>query len=304
MGELYALLSAASFGVAGAAVAKGAPGARGDNGVFLSVLITLALSFLLWLVFGVDPGTVDDTGSLVTGLAFFVAAGVLATVLGRLTNFRSIALSGAIRSSVFRRLIPVFSTILAVTLLGERYAPLSLVGMIVILCSIALAMWERTPRPGSEAPAFPGPQLRIGLLFGGMSALCYALAYIARKLAMDHVPDAALGAFVGAVTGVAWYLVASSVSRSYRRSVLRVFRDSGGWQWLAALGMSFGQILLFFALLSTPVAVVAIIGSLEMFVGAYLAAFLFRSEPVPGRTMVFATLIAAAGVAMVAIGGT
>ena len=302
MGELYALLSAASFGVAGAAVAKGAPEARGDNGIFLSIVLTLSLSFLLWIVFGIDLDALGDKSGLVIGLSYFAAAGVLATVLGRLTNFRSIALSGAIRSSVFRRMIPVFSTILAVVLLSERYAPLSVAGMILILSSIGLAMWERAPSIGSGTWVRSSLQLRIGLLFGAVSALCYALAYVARKLAMDHLPDAAFGAFVGALTGVIWYLVASSVSTRYRRSLISVFKDAGPWQWLAALGMSFGQILLFFALISAPVAVVAIIGSLEMFVGAYLAAFLFKSEPVPGRTMMLATMIATAGVAMVAFG--
>ena len=88
----------------------------------------------------------------------------------------------------------------------------------------------------------------------------------------------------------------------YRQSLTNVFADAGKWQWLAATGMSFGQVLLFFALISAPVAVVAIIGSLEMFVGAYLAAFLFKSEPVPGRNIVFATVIAATGTVLVAIG--
>lgn len=303
MGELYALLSAASFGVAGAAVAKGAPEARGDNGIFLSIILTLMLSFLLWIAFGIDLDALGDKSVLVIGLSYFASAGVLATVLGRLTNFRSIALSGAIRSSVFRRMIPVFSTIFAVVLLSERYAPVSLAGMILILSSIGLAMWERAP--GSASGFWDGSsrQLRIGLLFGAVSAFCYALAYIARKLAMVHLPDAAFGAFVGALTGVIWYLVASSVSTRYRRSLISVFKDAGPWQWLAALGMTFGQILLFFALISAPVAIVAIIGSLEMFVGAYLAAFLFKSEPVPGRAMVFATMIATVGVAMVAFGG-
>ena len=135
MGELYALLSAASFGVAGAAVAKGVPEARGDNGVFLSIVLTLVLSFLLWIAFGIDLDALGDKSVLAIGLGYFASAGVLATVLGRLTNFRSIALSGAIRSSVFRRMIPVFSTIFAVVLLSERYAPVSLAGMILILGS-------------------------------------------------------------------------------------------------------------------------------------------------------------------------
>ncbi|WP_172974925.1 DMT family transporter [Roseivivax sp. THAF30] len=301
MGEVYALLSAASFGIAGAAVAKGAPTAKGDNGVFLSIVLTLALSGLLWLAFGNDPGTIDSATALWAGIGFFVVAGVLATVFGRLTNFRSIAMSGAIRSSVFRRLIPVFSIALAFLLLGERYPPTAMVGMLLILGSIGLAMWVRAPRAVGGPPDLSKNDLRLGLIFGTVSAFCYALAYIARKLAMQYLPDAALGALVGAITGVVWYVLASCVSARYRDSLFCVFRTAGPWQWLGALGMSLGQILLFFALISAPVAVVAIIGSLEMFVGAYLAAFLFQSEPVPGRGMILATILAAVGVALVAV---
>jgi drug/metabolite transporter (DMT)-like permease len=292
MGEIYALLSAVSFGIAGAAVAKGASKAKGDNGVFLSI----------WLACGIDLTTVDDTRSFLIGIGFFISAGVLATVFGRLTNFRSIALSGAIRSSLFRRLIPVFSTALAFVLLQERYSVMVLVGMIVILCSIAVAMWVRVPQISAKASAISTGNLQLGLLLAAVSAFCYALAYIARKLALEDLPDAALGALVGALTGVVWYFIAACISVRYRMAITSVLKSSGIWQWMAALGMSFGQILLFFALLSAPVAVVAIIGSLEMFVGAYFAAFLFKSEPVPGRAMILATIVAAIGVAMVAMG--
>lgn len=302
MGEIYALLSAVSFGIAGAAVAKGASKAKGDNGVFLSIMLTLALSSVIWLACGIDLTTVDDTRSFLIGIGFFISAGVLATVFGRLTNFRSIALSGAIRSSLFRRLIPVFSTALAFVLLQERYSIMVLVGMIVILCSIAVAMWVRVPQISAKASAISTGNLQLGLLLAAVSAFCYALAYIARKLALEDLPDAALGALVGALTGVVWYFIAACISVRYRMAITSVLKSSGIWQWMAALGMSFGQILLFFALLSAPVAVVAIIGSLEMFVGAYFAAFLFKSEPVPGRAMILATIVAAIGVAMVAMG--
>lgn len=300
MGELYALLSAASFGVAGAAVAKGAPEARGDNGVFLSIILTCALSGLLWVIFGIELATIDGEYALVVGVAFFVAAGLLATVFGRLTNFRSIAMSGTIRAGVFRRLIPVFSTAMAVLFLGERYSPLAVAGMVLILASIALVLWVRTPHSANVLPGHSKSYVRLGLAFAALSAFCYALAYIARKLAMQDVPDAAFGAMIGAVTGVLWYVAASPFNSRYRRSIVSVFEDAGPWQWLAALGMSFGQILLFFALMSSPVAVVAIIGSLEMFVGAYLAAFLFKSEPEPGVVLIFATFVAAIGVSLVA----
>jgi drug/metabolite transporter (DMT)-like permease len=174
--------------------------------------------------------------------------------------------------------------------------------MILILASVALVVLARRPSSKGNFELFIPNQVRLGLLFGAVSAFCYALAYIARKLAMVHLPDAALGAFIGALTGVVWYVFASPFNMRYRQSLTNVFTDAGKWQWLAATGMSFGQVLLFFALISAPVAVVAIIGSLEMFVGAYLAAFLFKSEPVPERDIVFATVIAATGTVLVAIG--
>lgn len=154
MVEIYALPSAASFGVAGAAIAKGAPTAKGDNGVFLSIVLTLVLSGLLWLAFGINLRKFDGGRALLNGIGFFIAAGVLATVFGRLTNYRSLALSGAIRSSLFRRLIPVFSTVLAFMLLGERYSGVVLTGMVLILFSISVAMWVQAPRSAAGPLAF------------------------------------------------------------------------------------------------------------------------------------------------------
>ena len=72
MGEIYALLSAASFGVAGAAVAKGAPTAKGDNGVFLSIVLTLVLSSFLWFAFGIDLETIDGVHPFLNGISFLL----------------------------------------------------------------------------------------------------------------------------------------------------------------------------------------------------------------------------------------
>lgn len=45
----FALLAALSHGAAGVTIVKGEQSARGDNGVFLSVLATVALAARLWL---------------------------------------------------------------------------------------------------------------------------------------------------------------------------------------------------------------------------------------------------------------
>lgn len=302
LGEIYALLSAAGFGLAGAAVAKGAPTAKGDNGVFLSVLLTCTLAALIVLFRGVRLPAANGTTAIAAGVGFFIAAGIFANVFGRVTNFRAIAAAGAIRAGIFRRMIPVFSIVLAVLILGERYALPVVLGMALIVLSVVIAVWTRRRRqvPASAAP--PMHWSAQGLIFGLLSAFCYGLAYVARKIAMVDVPDAALGALIGGLTGVVWYLVLAGFNAGFRQTVVSVFRNAGPWQWLAALGMSLGQVLLFYALLFAPVAVVAIIGSLEMFVGAFLAAYLFRSEPVPDRMTVIASGVALVGVVLVALG--
>lgn len=301
LGEFIALISAACFGLAGAAIAKGAPDARGDNGAFLSIVLTMVFSGVIWIVIGREEGLPTSLPVLATGVAFFVASGMLATVFGRITNFRSIALSGAIRASLYRRLIPVFSIVLAFTLLGERFGTVAIFGMILILGSVALTLRERLPAVAQRPPGLSPANLRLGAIFGAICALCYAAAYVVRKLAMDYVPDAAFGALVGALTGIAWYTVAAQFSPRYRQVLTGLVATSGQWQWVAAASMSMGQILQFFALKHADVAVVAIIGTTELYIGAYLAAFLFRTEPPPRANLVFATLIATVGVVMVAV---
>ncbi|MDW3204388.1 MAG: DMT family transporter [Alphaproteobacteria bacterium] len=302
IGEAFALLSAAFFGLAGAAIAKGAPQARGDNGAFLSIVLTLLFAAIVWLAGGSVEGLPVHGDALISGVAFFVASGVLATVLGRLTNFKSIALAGAIRAGLLRRLIPVFSTILAVVILGERYGLIPAVGMGLILVSVALTLREKAPADFGGFAQLTQGRIRTGAMLGALCALFYALAYVARKLAMEHVPDAAFGAMVGAATGVVWYVGAAPFSRGFRNSLFRVLSDTGTWQWIAAISMSLGQLLLFFALKYTAVAVVAIIGTTEIFVGIYLAAFLLKTEPRPGRYIVAATILASIGVSLVALG--
>lgn len=300
LGEALSLLSAASFGLAGAAIAKGAPDARGDNGAFLSIVLTMTFAAVLWIAAGPNLELAESGDALVAGVGFFVASGMLATVLGRLTNFKTVALAGAIRASLLRRLIPVFSTLLAVLLLGERYAVMTVIGMGLILASIGLTMKEKAPAAFGKFETLSASTIRAGAIFGVICAFCYALAYIARKAAMEYVPDAAFGAMVGAVTGIVWYVFAAPFSAYFRNSLAGLIRDPGPWQWVAAASLSLGQVLLFFALKYTEVAVVAIIGTTEVFVGAYLAAYVFRTEPPPGRYLVAATILATIGVVLVA----
>lgn len=300
MGPFFALFAATAFAIASAAIAKGSKTGRGDNGAFLSVILTAIASATLWLLLGQPLDVLGNSSGM--GVLCFVASGMLATVIGRLALFRSVALAGAIRASLFRRLIPFFAAIFAFIILGETIGWITGAGMAVIIASLVLVLSVRAGPAALERPATPAPSVRRGEMFGAVSAASYGASLVARKLGMIHIPDPALGTFIGAVTGLCWYCAAATVSRSYRAVIRDLVRDTGRWQFLAAGVMSLGQLAQFFALMTTDVAVVAIIGSLEVFLGIYIAAYVFRTEPPPGKRILAASVVATIGVVLVAVG--
>lgn len=304
IGEALALFSAACFGLAGVTIARGSATAQGDNGAFLSVVLTAFAGGALWLIIGTQTLSPLDDGTVWLGIAYFAISGVLSTVLGRLAMFRSVMLAGAISASLFRRLIPVFAAAFAWVLLGESVGAMAALGMAVVMGSVLIAMTERLPAIRADDHAAGAAALvarRKGRWLGAAASACFGGSYVARKLGMSQIPDAALGALIGALTGIIWYGLAAIGSPRYRQTVLGLLRHSGRWQVITAAAMAVGQTSQFFALAHTDVATVAIINSTEVFISIWLAAFVFRTEARPSRRVVLASLIAVAGVVIIAL---
>jgi drug/metabolite transporter (DMT)-like permease len=299
IGELLALLSAFCFAFSGAAIAKGAPGASGDNGALLSIVLTAVFGGLIWALMGARLPEVQGA-ALWAGLGWFVLSGILSTVLGRTTMFRSIALAGVITASLFRRLIPFFGALLAVAILGEMVSAIAGFGMVLIFISLGVVVARELSRAPSSLTS-ADQDARIGHLYGVASAACYGSAYVVRKLGLNHLPDPALGGMIGAIAGLAWYALAAPFNLRHRTAITGLIATTGRWQFAAASAMSAGQISVFFALSYTNVATVAIIGALDIFIAAWLAAFVLRTEPVPGPAVIFATALATMGVVLVAL---
>lgn len=293
MGELIALLSAALYALSGVAIARGAAEARGgDNGAFLSVLLTAALSLALWLATGNGATAAASGGAAWAGVLLFVAAGLFSTVLGRLATFRAVERGGAVRASLLRRLIPVFAAAFALVLLAERPGGGAVAGMGLILAGAAMA--------GGKGPR--GQAMRPGwALWGIGAAAAYGFAYVLRKMALGQLPAAALGALIGALTGIGWYLLAAAVRPPARRALAGALRGIGPWQILAASSMALAQIGQFLALARTSVAMVAVLGSLETLLSILLAGWVFRTEARPGPMVWAGAALSTAGILLIAL---
>ena len=302
IGELCATLAALCYGFSSVAVTKNARAGGGRGGaVLLSIMLTAAFSGGLWLVIG--PALPPAGAGLWAGIAVFALAGILATVLGRLFYFRSIELTSAIEVGLTRRLIPVFAAGLAVLFLGEVITAGILLAFLFVFSGVAISFIANPNHAAASSPhtpRTPADQLK-GRALSVASSASYGGAYVTRKIAMTWLPDPLAGAFIGAVTGMVWYAVAAPFSAGYRDSIRSLFHKPGRWHVLAAAAISLGQILQFVALTFTSVTAVAIIGSIEMFFAAWLAAFVFKTEPRPGAAFILASLLAFAGVALLAL---
>lgn len=302
-GEFLALGAAFAFGLSSVAIAKGAKSSSGESGVLLSAIMTGLLAGAAWTVFG---GGANSTGAgqpTWNAAGWFVASGLLATVGGRITMFKSIEFAGVIRASTTRRLMPFMSLLLSWLIISEKISLMAGMGMALIAVSFAMLYWDNR---SSLRISTDDPQRRAiisrGLVFGVVSALLYAVSFIARKFGLVDTPDAFFGALIGSMTAICFYAGASVVSGKYRSIVRGALTAPNPWQLLAALLMSAGQISQFGALMLTGVGRVAFINSIEVYIAAFLSVVVFKTETMPGRLVIAATVLATMGVVLMAVG--
>lgn len=289
-GEVLALLSAVFYGLAGVAISRGKVHSAGDNGVFLSVLVTCALTLCLWSIWGDVSLRQLMTRDSAWGLILFALAGICATVLGRMTMYRATERIGVVKASLFRRLIPVFSLPCGLLLLGEWPDWQVLSGgtliMLGVLCYQVLP--SRVPRIRDPA----------GDLIGIASALFYALSYAFRRMGLQDIPDPLFGTLLGALVGLAWFTLAAAFSAAPASSFRRLLCDRSPWHWTTALSLGIGQTLQFVALGHAPVSAVAVLGALDLFFSAAFIALFFKGERFNGRLLGLAGGLAMLGSAI------
>ena len=162
-------LSAAFLG-AGATILirQGLRGSDPYTGFWVNVVVGAVAS---WIAVAVTGGPGPVTG---TGLAFFVLAGLVGTVAGRLLRFIAIERVGASVSAAIVNLNPLIATLLAIALLGERVTVPIVTGTIVITLGTVLL---------SMSGQHLGFRTRL-LVYPLLSATCFGMVSILRKLGL------------------------------------------------------------------------------------------------------------------------
>ena len=294
LGDLFTLLSSVFFAASNITVARGArPGAE-DNGAFVSLIATTLIAGAAWVGAGLVRGFEPVTGR---ALLWFAGAGVFTAFVGRVFFYAAIEKLGAMRSSTMKRLIPFFSVMLGVGVLGERLTGGMLAGLALIVASFAFLLVGAQRRTSPGAARERG--LNAGYIYGPVSALGYATGYLLRKMGLADAHDALLGAALGCLVGVVLFALTAAFSASYARAVRATFARPNPWLIGAGVLSSLGQIFYFAALNENPMSRVALVSSVEVFITLFLGAVFLRKSESVTPALVFAALLGFAGTACV-----
>jgi drug/metabolite transporter (DMT)-like permease len=293
-GDAFAIASAVCFSVSNVTIARGARPESADNGAFVSLLITTAISAFAWVAIGVARGFEPVT---LRALLWFAGAGVFTAFVGRVFFYSSVERLGAMRSSTLKRLSPFFAVVLGVLVLGETLTRGTVGGLLLLVASFTVLVAGERRRAG-DATLSPRPS-RIGYAYAIISALGYSTGYLLRKMGLADAHDAFLGAAVGCAVGALLFAATAAFKPTYAAAVRDTFARPNAWLLAAGVMSSFGQILYFAALNESPMSRVALIVSMEVFVTLFLGyALLRRSERIT-PALVAAAILGVAGTACI-----
>jgi uncharacterized membrane protein len=265
--ELLSLFTALCYGASAVLARMGMRDSNPMTGAMVGAIVQVVL--LSGLVVVVPPASIDWAA-----IAFFVASGILASTLGRLFNYMSIERLGVPVSATIIGSSPLFSTILAVLFIGEEVALTVLVGILLVVAGIAVT------RSGESA----GSKLRSSAILIPIAASAfYGASSVVRKIGLNILPEAALGAVVGA--GASLISFGAYLILTQRTDMIRWNWSGGKYFILSGVVVSAGWLSMFTALASGKVSVVsALIGTNPLFSIILSLVLLRGSEDLDWRT--------------------
>ena len=229
--------------------------------------------------------------------AWYLFLAFLHHPLARTLNFTAISMIGASRAAPLGAAGPVFSAVLAITLLGERPGIILYLGTLVVVAGMTLVVTGGR-RAGSSMPQVAHNNLGYLLAFAASCGFG-AVAVVAKHINTTYSPALVTVSF-SLLLGMCLLGVAA------HRPVIASFREDRRGHIpltiLAGACAGAGAICFFSALGKAPVTVVtpiAFSAPLITLIGSHV--FLRRLERL-NRLVIVGTLIAVCGVVMVVLG--
>ncbi|MET0500118.1 MAG: DMT family transporter [Candidatus Binatia bacterium] len=213
----------------------------------------------------------------------FVAVGLFVPGMTRVLTFRGIRTMGSAITSTIVNTTPMFSTALAILLLGERPGPLVLAGVILIVSGLVILSWAGAQRSWK----------RTELIFPFLAALLFSMKDVTVRWGLGGNSSPVLAAALAAITSTIEIFLINRYIQKERfilppKHVLHWFVSSGLFT-----GGSF--LFMFLALSRERVSIIAPL------INSY-AVFVLILAPLIARQIEKVTLRKVAGAILVVVG--
>lgn len=288
IGIILALLSAMVFGFSQILVRK-----KLDESDFvrISLSITIMGNILLWplAIFLTNLEKINFEGVI-----FFVISGLLAPGIVRLIYFKGMEAVGVSANASVFATYPMYSSILAVLILGEVLVVENWIGIICIISGIVLM-----EKNLSNSKTGPKKTARKGFVFPLFASLTFSFSQIIKKQGLNTFNEPLLGVAIGYSLALLLYSLLLVFSKSARGSKfsaedLRLF-------WKPGAGIALAWLLSFLALSQENVSIVAPLLQTEfLFILFFSYVFLKKLENI-SYNLITSALMIVAGIVLVSI---
>jgi drug/metabolite transporter (DMT)-like permease len=278
-----ALLSSLGFGIALVSSRIGLRTLDARTGAAISIPTATALLVLA------SPFAFDSAGFTLQAALLFAAVGLFFPALVTLLTFRSNEQLGPTITGAVSGTSPLFALLAAGLYLGEKIPAQVAVACVMIVAGITVLTWKQ----GAVRPGFLGWSLLWPLCGAVVRGLAQAVAKAGLLLWPNPFAASLIGYLVSSVT-----VVGTSQMGRARRPPLTL--QSVAWFALTGI-LNGGAVLLMYAALGTaPVSLVAPIVASYPLISTLASAVLLREEALTPRMMAGATMTVLAIVYLVA----
>ena len=254
-----------------------------------AIVISLAINVLsFWsFVFAVLP--LEQI--LRPELLIFVLVGLVQPGGTRYLAYLSVEKVGVAVTAPLRATTPLFSSLVAIAVLGEQLTPAVGAGTALVVCGITLLSMREEKT---------GAWMNIFVTLPLLSAFVAGSTQVVRKIGLAQITLPILGAAV--TTGTSFVAVAVSLSVTRNWSAVTFDRQSLGYFLLAGCAVTLGVASVYMSLYLSDVVIVAPLASLSPLYSLVLSAvFLREVEVITMRKVVAAGLIVLGVVLITAI---
>lgn len=214
-------------------------------------------------------------------LLLFVLVGLIQPGGTRFLAYVSVEKVGVAVTAPLRATTPLFSSLLAIAVLGEQLTPAVAAGTALVVCGVALLSMRE-----EKTGAWRNVLVALPLL----SAFVAGSTQVIRKIGLARIALPILGAAV--TTGTSFVAVALSLLVSRKWSMVRFNRASLGYFVLAGCAVTLGVASVYMSLYLSDVVIVAPLASLSPLYSLALSALFLREvEVITVRRVAAAALI-------------